>query len=455
MIRKFQYPLLVLLIVSGFVVRLYKIHNPIADWHSWRQADTSAVTRNFIKYGVHPLLPRYDDMTAVSDAGFNLQTYRLVEFPLFNLVHYLFYRLGSSISSFSLEFWGRMVSVLASLVSAICIYFLVKRHVSVSAGLASMAVFLFMPFNIYFSRVVLPDPMMTALALASLLAFDLAKKWIAYFLGMLAVLVKPTAIFLLLPLLFSWRWATVIMVAPFIVWRMWQQLHPQGIPGSGWLLNGDHIRFKGAFFRWIFADRLGRQILGYWGLWPALNGLLELPKSLLWLVGGSVLYLFVFATGNVRHDYYQIPIIPAVAIMTGVGLAVLWRAGNSFWRTWFKRGVVAVSVAFMFAFGWFEIRGNYQINNPGILAAGLAADRLLPADAVVIADYNGDTAFLYQTNRHGFPNVPLPIPEMISRMGVQYYISVNYDNQTNQLLQQFQTVEKTPQYAIIDLQHPL
>lgn len=450
---KLQHLTLVLLLGLGFVVRLYKINNPIADWHSWRQADTSAVTRNFIKYGIHPLLPRYDDMTALSDAGFNLQTFRQVEFPLFNLVHYTLYSLSPI--NYSLETWGRIVSVLASLVSAVCIYFLVKRHVSVSAGLASMAVFLLMPFNIYFSRVVLPDPLMVALALSALLSFDFSKKWLAYILGMLAVLVKPTAIFLLLPVLFSWRWATVVMVTPFIVWRMWQQLHPQGIPGSGWLLNGDNIRFKGAFFRWIFADRLGRQMLGYWGLWPALNGLLELPKSLLWLVGGSVLYVVIFATGNVRHDYYQIPVIPAIAIMTGVGLTVLWKTGSSFWRTWFKRGLITVSVVFMLAFGWFEIRGNYQINNPVILAAGQAADRLLPADAIVIADYNGDTAFLYQTNRRGFPNVPLPISEMISRMGVQYYVSVNYDNQTNELLGHYQTMEKTPHYAIIDLTKPL
>ena len=49
---KLIYPILVVIImIMGFGARTYKIHNPIADWHSWRQADTAAVSRNFIKDG--------------------------------------------------------------------------------------------------------------------------------------------------------------------------------------------------------------------------------------------------------------------------------------------------------------------------------------------------------------------------------------------------------------------
>ncbi|MCX8008432.1 MAG: hypothetical protein N3A54_01875, partial [Patescibacteria group bacterium] len=44
----------------GVVLRMYKIHHPIADWHSWRQADTAAVARNFLRFGIDPLRPRYD-----------------------------------------------------------------------------------------------------------------------------------------------------------------------------------------------------------------------------------------------------------------------------------------------------------------------------------------------------------------------------------------------------------
>lgn len=437
---KWQYLIVGVMLILGFGVRLYKINNPIADWHSWRQADTAAVTRNFLKYGVNPFLPHFDDMSDLGN-GFNPQSYRLVEFPIFNLIHYGVVK----IAPFgSLEFWGRMISVVASLISAVCVYVLVKRHVSTIAGIASMAVFLFMPFNIYFSRVILPDPLMVSLALAALVVLD-RTKWLAYILAALAVLVKPTAVFLLLPVMFSWRWATLTTVGPFLIWRMWQQFHPEGIAPSLWLLNGDKIRFKGAFFRWIFGDRLGRLILGYWGMWPAITGLLEMPSFLRWLAGGSILYLFTFATGNVRHDYYQIPIIPAVSIAAGIGIVALWKRG------WLQRGVVVISVIFMLAFGWYEVRGNYQINNPGILAAGQAADKLLPDDAIVIANYNGDTAFLYQTHRKGFPNIPLPLDELISRFGVGYYISVDFDEVTHGIMNKYQVLVQTPQFVIVKL----
>lgn len=432
------------LLGGGFGVRLYKINNPVADWHSWRQADTAAVTRNFVKQGVDVLLPRYDDLSDVSARGFNPQGYRLVEFPIFNLIHYSLYTLGSTLYPLSLEFWGRMVSVMSSLVSAFCLYMLVKKFTGIWAGLASMATFLFLPFNIYFSRIILPDPLMVALALVSLTALSYQRRWLAYIMGMIAIAVKPTAVFLLLPVLASWRFAPLIML-PFFIWRMWQMQHPEGVPGSIWLLNGDGIRFKGAFFRWIFGDRLGRLILGYWGVWPALEGIVRLPKFLWWLLGGAGLYLFTFATGNVRHDYYQIVIMPAVAVIVGIGLVSLWQGGL------IKKGLVVVTVVFMLAFSWYEIRGNYQINNPAIIAAGEAADRLLPPDAIVIADYNGDTAFLYQTNRQGFPNVPLPIGEMVTRFNVGYYISVNYDDRTNQLVAKYPVVDKTDQYVIVNL----
>ncbi|MEK7154827.1 MAG: hypothetical protein AAB697_01740, partial [Patescibacteria group bacterium] len=89
--------ILVIILGLGLGLRLYKIDNPIADWHSWRQADTSAVTRNFVKYGVDIFTPRYDDFSDVSGNGFfNSNGYRMVEFPIFNVVHYLLYFLVSS-----------------------------------------------------------------------------------------------------------------------------------------------------------------------------------------------------------------------------------------------------------------------------------------------------------------------------------------------------------------------
>src|SRR5690606_15728996 len=100
------------------------------------------------------------------------------------------------------------------------------------------------------------------------------------------------------------------------------------IPASDWLFNGTNIRFKGAFFRWLFADRFGRLILGYWGLIPFGIGLIMRPYTKAgwffhWIFAGMVTYLIVFATGNVTHDYYQIFIVPVLCIFAGLGIDYL------------------------------------------------------------------------------------------------------------------------------------
>ena len=165
-----------------------------------------------------------------------------------------------------------------------------------------------------------------------------------------------------------------------------------------------------------------------------------------------MLYLFTFATGNVRHDYYQIPVIPVIAILLALGVAHSWRAEAGFTRTWSKRILVLTSVIFMLAFSWYTIRGNYQINHWEIIHAGQAVDGLTPKDAKVIANYNGDTAFLYATNRRGFTHLPLPIKDLIDRYGISYYVSVNFDDQTRAIMNKYIVLQESPEYVIVKLE---
>src|SRR3989344_276658 len=96
--------LILLIIVAGFAVRLYRIDNPVADWHSWRQADTAAVTRNFYRFGFTPLTPRYDDLSNIQTGKDNPHGYRFVEFPIYNSVVYTVSS-GLYFVPFSIEIW--------------------------------------------------------------------------------------------------------------------------------------------------------------------------------------------------------------------------------------------------------------------------------------------------------------------------------------------------------------
>jgi hypothetical protein len=73
-----------LIIMVALVVRLYKIDTPLADFHSWRQADTASVARNYVKNGINLMLPTFDDLSNVQSSFENPRGYRMVEFPLYN-----------------------------------------------------------------------------------------------------------------------------------------------------------------------------------------------------------------------------------------------------------------------------------------------------------------------------------------------------------------------------------
>jgi len=455
MTSKIHYLILALLLVAGFLVRLYKIENPVADWHSWRQADTSAVTRNYVKYGVDLLYPRYDDFSDVSGHGlFNPLGFRFVEFPVFNLLHFGLFSLGSIFYG-TLEFWGRMTSILAALGSSIFLFLIVRRQVSAIAGLLSAAFYLLLPFNIYFTRVILPDPLMVTLFLAALYFHLSNHKLLTLIFGALAILVKPLAIFFLLPIYLKDFRLGLIMLAPFGAWRLWSYRHPEGIPASLWLLNGNKIRFRPAFFQWIFGTRIGILILGKWGLWPFLHGFfVQNSYFSLWTVGALV-YLFTFATGNVQHDYYQTPIMPIISVFLGLGTVKLWAMHDTYLKNWLHRFILIFSLACMFLFAWYDIRGLYQVNNWAMVHAGVAVDRLTPKDSVVVAPYGGDTAFLYQTNRPGFPFMTMPIKDMIDRYSADYYVSLTLDGGTKDIMNKYIVIEEKPEYVIVKLEEPI
>ena len=103
----------------------------------------------------------------------------------------------------------------------------------------------------------------------------------------------------------------------------------------------------------------------------------------------------------------------------------------------------------MISLSWYEIKGYYQINNWPIVESGKEVERLTPKDAKVIAPYNGDTAFLYQTHRSGWP-IGYDIEDKIAK-GATYYVSVVYDYEARTLEKKYTLVEKTDRFIIIKL----
>jgi len=473
--------LLLGILLLALFVRLYKLETPLADWHSWRQADTAAVTRRYTNEGINLLRPKYDDVSNIPSGKDNPQGYRMVEFPIINGFTAFLYQTIPLASQLEIHVFSRLISITFSLGSIIFLYLLVNLLSGKLEAIFTTLVFAILPYNVYYSRTILPEIPLVFFSLAALFFLTkwfLSKNhtlkspsyWASIIAAGLALLLKPYAIFLILPILYlSIRECSdnllkdkksylflLLVFAPFILWRFWIQQFPEGIPAFMWLLNGNSIRFKGAFFRWIFAERIGKLILGYWGLILLGLGLIKKTNSkegwfYHWWLIAILAYFTVFATGNVQHDYYQIISIPIISIFVAKGIAFLIKAPKKYNLSLITCLLLLVtSCTFAMAFSWFEIRGFYNINNPAIVEAGRVVDQLTKPDALVIAPYGGDTAFLYQTNRRGWP-IGGEINDKIEK-GARYYVSTSYDDETKELSKTYQVVEQTDKYTLIQLQ---
>jgi len=464
-----------IILVLGFGVRLYKINNPIADWHSWRQADTASVSKNYFNSGINILYPKYHDVSSIQSGWFNPNGYRFVELPLFNVAHAL---LAKSFPNLSFEVWGRLTAIFCAEVSMVVLYFLGRRFLGKWGGVLSAFFFAFIPYNIYFTRVILPEPLTTVVALSALLAFvyfidtdNLVYFFVSGVLMSIAMLLKPYIGFFLVPMIYlmldkygvegimknskmivlGFIFLDIILI-PLLLWKVWMNQFAAGIPFVEWAFNGDKIRFRPAFWRWIFVERLGKLILATWGLPLFVIGASWVKKNKYFVQAflfGAFLYVSIVATANVRHDYYQIFIIPAISLACAAGSLYLIKGYNL--NKTISRSLLVFSVILMLVFGFYQIKDFYNINHPELIRAGQAVNKLTPKNAWIVAPYNGDTAFLYQTNRWGWPAVDSSFEKLIER-GADYYVSVNLgDTDTKYVTEHFKVLEQTSEYLVADL----
>ncbi len=489
--RIFNFEILVLLviIILAFGLRFYKINIPLADHHSWRQADTAAVARNFAQYGFDFLHPQIDNLTPNNlNLLPNPNRYYLVEFPIYNAAVAVMYKVFGVA-----EIWARLVSILASIGSLILLYLITKKYLGKSAAAFTAFFFAVIPFNVFFSRTILPEPTMIFFSLGMMYFFiRYLEKESILLLGLTTVfsiaafLVKPYALFLLLPqFILAWQkyqWGIVkklplyfyivISLLPLILWRLYINQYPEGIPSSPWLFNEGNIRFKGAFFHWLIFDRMDRLIMTVGGFSLFILGIIQNPKKeglffYSWLIA-IFIYFSVFASGNVTHDYYQIIFIPIAVIFMGKGASFLISAPREYLSRPISALILVIMILITVAFGWYEVKGFYNIQGRVDLA-GLAVDKLTPQNSLIITGDTADPTLLYNTRRHGwaagyatkYPNQPAIIEEL-KKQGAEFYVTTKVEELTDKndtfgqyMKQNFPIITQTGDYVLFDLRKRL
>jgi len=458
--KKIDFFFLSFIILIALLFRLYKVSIPLADFHSWRQVDTAAVARNFVKSGFDLLHPRYDDISASSTGKENPQGYRLVEFPLYNAIFAYLYKIMPFLP---LEIWGRLTSIFFSLITIGVIYYLSLKEAGRSAAIAASLTYAVFPFFVFFSRTILPETTSNSFALVSIFFLylfthhdDVGKNFLFFFLSLisfaLSLLIKPTAIFYGIVLLslflqkyklsifkrFSVLFYFLLAVLPLFLWREHIKLYPEGIPPSEWLITSVNtylglksIFFKPAFFRWIFFERINNLILGGYLTFLFLLGVLTKPKSFLFhsFLISSLTYLFAFQGGNVQHEYYQIFILPTIAVFIGLGIFFVTKNTKAMISPFLVYPAIAIIFVLSFFFSYYKVRDyyNYPAELPQIAKIITA---LTKEDDKIVTERMGDTTLLYLADRKGAPSIYQAITEY-QKAGYRYLVTTTKETIEN------------------------
>ncbi len=462
--------LLVFIFIITLIPRLYKIDNSISDWHSFRQADTAMVARNFAQNGFNILHPQTDNILAISDSKKpNPNGYTFLEFPIYTLI------VGVVWQTFGVHVeLARLVSAIFASFSAIFLFLLVRKFSSVKIAAISSAVFALIPYSIYYGRVVMPNSTMVCLGLISMwlfarFYFDNSK--LSFYLSAvffaLASLSYPYVIFWIIPIIYlslikdgllyqkiKYYIFFAASFIPLLLWRAWGANFPEAQIGSNWYLNYGNIRFTGAFFRWLIFERLSKLILGTGGFVLLFMGLIAKRRSkesyfyLVWLFS-MVLYFVIFASSNVRHDYYQYIYMPVISVFVALGIDFLLRQGSSLIERSLSVSIAFGLIGMMLIFGYYEVKGYYNTNSL-IVEAGKKADELLPPNARVIAPLSGDLSLLYYVNRPGWADFFEELSEF-KNQGATAVVSPKFDEGIEKLARENKVLYRTNNYIIISL----
>ncbi len=463
--------ILLLILLTALTFRLYKINSPLADLHSWRQADTAAVARNFARDGIDLMHPRYDDLSSIETGIENPQGYRMVEFPLYNGIVATTYKL---LPFFPLEVYGRLTTAFFSFVIIAIIYYLLFKEVSRFAGIIGSLVYAIFPFFVFFSRVILPETTALAFAFLSILfMYIYTQKNLGRYASFLffifssiffaiALLIKPTVIFYGISLLYllvrKFRFDVIkkletylffiFAFVPLLLWRMYIKNFPEGIPASDWLFTSVNtyqglktIFLRPAFFRWIFFERIGEMIFGAYLSFLFILGILRRNTKFFLhsLLISALIYLFVFEGGNVQHEYYQTLILPPLAIFIAIGVDFLWSLRKNLLPAGLTFLIVGIVGLASFFFSYYKIKDFYNVPSDLTTISRIIKTLTQPDDKIV-TDRSGDTTLLYLADRKGWPAYSGNLDELKSK-GYSYFVTANSD-----IISEFKTNKK---YKII------
>jgi len=417
-----------LLLGFAFILRLYKIGSPIIGMHSWRQADTAAIARNYNENGYNFLYPQID-------WGGNSPGYVEAEFPVYSFVVALFYEIFGVH-----EFLGRLLSTVFFLIALYFLYLLVLKYTDKNTALWSCAFFAVLPPIIFYTRAFQPE---SALIMSLILGVYFFSQWLdseknvhlicsALFIS-LACLIKIPSLYIGLPILYlAWLkygkrvflrgslWIYGFMVLlPVALWHYHaHQIYLRhGLTFGIWEYGMDKWGNWNLVLTWKFWNRLLFQNLAedyfVWiGFIILILGLFIRRRSKLegvfdaWILA-LIVYFIIVAKGNFVHLYYQLPfMIPGVVYLGKFYAQHFYQGGFKNLRTILLTiSLIGICVLTVGRYDIYMEKEN--IHNSDFYKLSEIARVKIEVQALVIAVDKNDPTLLYLAHKkgwHAFPN---------------------------------------------------
>jgi hypothetical protein len=364
--RGVRIALVIAFLLIGVGVRLFNLSNPPLDFASTRQLHSLVLARGYYYAMDLPStrsLPA-DQRTFGIEAG---KEELLVEPPLLeHLTAYTYALIGQE--NFEVP---RFYSIFFWVLGGIPLYLLAKKFTSANGAIAALAFYELLPFGVVASRSFQPDPLMVMLILWALYfqykwsEQDTLKNalWASILTG-LAVLVKSTAAFFV-----GVPFIGFVLLGGFKKalrnWRVYMMAAISLLPAviytvlSATIGNNSGSIFGSRFFPQLYIQphwyqswfMMAKSVVDYIPLFLAVLAFFLLPKGknrvlygCLWI--GYVLQGLVFSYHIYTHNYYQLPIIPMVALGFGLVFALLVERIEAIKPNVFARLVLAAILLF-------------------------------------------------------------------------------------------------------------
>ncbi len=334
--------LLILVFGLGLVIRLYDLFDAPLDFHPTRQMHSVLIARGMY-FEQRDDVPEWQRDLAV-------QQWKAEPHPEPQLLERLT-ALTYTVTGSETLWVARLYSILFWMAGAAALFLLGKTIIGLDGALIALIYYLFLPYGAIASRSFQPDPMLVCLLIFTYWAmYRWHKKptWknalLAGILGGLAIFVKAVALFFVagawMGLLFSSRpFRQILRDRQIWVMALLSILPYAGFYVYGTLLQGFlQGEFGLRFFPQLWKDPVFflqwngelSSVVGFeWFLAALVGSFLLKERSqrglFIGLWGAYFVYGMTFAYHISTHDYYQLPLIPLVALGLGAAAQVLFK----------------------------------------------------------------------------------------------------------------------------------